>query len=353
MSVFRKNRYHTTEVWEDRDGKPLRPGTGYWVGGNTKVYGAALFRLRERDFERIEHVGGVSPEWPVKYKDFEPYYSRAEKLFCAHGKRGIDPTEPPMSEEYPFPAIFSEPRIQEIHDQLANRGYKPFPVPLGLKLNEADSVFSECIRCDTCDGFPCLVGAKSDSDMNCIRPIMKYPNVTLITEAKVDRLHTSADGRTITEVEVELKGGNRAVFRASIVIVSCGAINSAALLLKSANSSHPSGLANSSDMVGRHFMFHQAGAILSIGAELNPSRYMKTFAVNDFYWGEKDFPYPMGNVQLIGSFNYEMMRGDAPPLTPDVVLEGMAKRAVPWWLTGRRFTRPEQSRLHCEWCGSP
>jgi choline dehydrogenase-like flavoprotein len=101
VQVFQKERYHTDEIWHDKDGKELRPGTGYWVGGNTKVYGAALFRLRERDFERVVHKGGISPEWPLKYRDFAPYYAQAEQLYQVHGAWGLDPTEPERGEDYP------------------------------------------------------------------------------------------------------------------------------------------------------------------------------------------------------------------------------------------------------------
>lgn len=356
VKVFIENRYHTTETWYDKNGNELHPGTGYWVGGNTKVYGAALFRLRREDFEVLKHKGGVSPEWPVKYKEFEPYYTAAEKLFCVHGQRGLDPTEPEMSADYPFPAISSEPRIQEIHDSIKALGYRPFPVPLGLKLNEADPVASECIRCNSCDGFPCLVHAKSDADVNCIRPIMHRPNITLMTEAKVVRLRTNASGTSVTAVDVELKGeAETTSFSGDIVAVCCGAINSAALLLKSAGDKHPNGLANKSDQVGRNFMYHQADALLAVTTKPNPSSYMKTFSVNDFYFGEDGFPYPMGNIQLIGSFNFDMMRGDAPRLTPGLVLEELASHAVPWWLTTEDLPDPNNrvrvvdGRIHLDY----
>lgn len=340
-SVFLDNRYHTKETWIDKDGKPLHPGTGYWVGGNTKVYGAALFRLRKEDFEVLHHKGGISPEWPVKYDVFEPYYTLAEKLFCVHGQLGFDTTEPFHSEEYPFPALANEPRMQQIHDDVAGLGYHPFPIPLGLKLNESDRLNSKCIRCDTCDGYPCLVHAKSDSDINCIRAILHLPNVTLMTEAKVTRLLTNATGSAVQSVEVDPHGsGQLATFSADIVAVCCGAINSAALLLSSANDKHPNGLANSSDMVGRHFMFHQADAILALSFTPNPSKYMKTFGINDFYFGEPDYPYPMGNIQPIGSFHHEMMKGDAPAITPEFVLEKMSDHAVPWWLTTEDLPDP-------------
>jgi choline dehydrogenase-like flavoprotein len=332
-AVFLDNRYHTKDVWTDKEGHELHPGTGYWVGGNTKVYGAALFRLREEDFGVLRHKSGISPEWPVKYDVFEPYYTKAEELFCVHGKQGIDPTEPRRSKEYPYPALTNEPRMQEIQNDLQSLGLHPFPCPLGLQLNEGDPVETKCIRCDTCDGYPCLVHAKSDAEVNCIRKIMHLPNVTLITQAKVTRLLTNSTGTCVDAVETEVDGSGKKVrFYGDIVAVCCGAINSAALLLLSANDRHPNGLANNSDMVGRHFMFHQADAILALGKEPNRSAYMKTFSVNDFYFGDKDYPYPMGNIQPIGSFHHEMMKADAPPLTPAFILDLMTTHAVPWWL---------------------
>jgi choline dehydrogenase-like flavoprotein len=333
-AVFLENRYHTTEVWQDSEGKPLHPQTAYWVGGNTKVYGAALFRLRERDFEEVRHQDGISPEWPLKYRDYQSYYDEAELLYQAHGERGTDPTEPPTSQPYPQPPVSHEPRIQELYDELSKGGYHPFPCPVGIKLNEQIRWQSQCIRCDTCDGFPCLVEAKSDADNNCIRPIFKLPNITLLTGAYVSKLTTNATGSEVTGVEVEFDGGQRKeTYSAAIVVVACGAINSAALLLRSANSAHPTGLANSSDLVGRNFMFHKAAIVLSIGLKPNPSKFMKTIAVNDFYFGEKDFPYPMGGIQLIGSFKWEMMKGEAPALTPPIVLKTLKSHSVPWWLT--------------------
>ncbi|HEY4416159.1 MAG TPA: GMC family oxidoreductase [Verrucomicrobiae bacterium] len=333
-SVFLENRYHTDEIWQDSAGKPLHPQTAYWVGGNTKVYGAALFRLRERDFETVQHEDGISPEWPLKYRDYESYYDQAEQLYQAHGERGTDPTEPPARQPYPHPPVSHEPRIQEIYDGLAAGGYYPFPCPVGIKLNEQLRWQSQCIRCDTCDGFPCLVKAKSDADINCIRPIFELPNVTLLTGAYVSTLKTNASGTEITAVEIEFEPGKRKeTFAAHIVVVACGAINSAALLLRSFNHVYPTGLANRSDLVGRNFMFHKAAIVLAIGLQPNDSKYMKTIAVNDFYFGEKEYPYPMGGVQLVGSFKWEMLKGEAPPLTPPLVLKTLKSHAVPWWLT--------------------
>ena len=332
VEVFQNDRYHTNEVWYDKQGKEIHPGTGYWVGGNTKVYGAALFRLRKNDFEKVIHKNGISPEWPLKYQDFEPYYTEAEKLYDVHGKRGLDPTEPQMSRDYPYPAVSHEPRIQEIHDTLGTKGLHPFYVPLGIKLDEVNRRLSPCIRCDTCDGFPCLVHAKADSDVNCVRPSLQNQNIHLVTEAKVRRLLTNSSGTEVTGVETEI-GGKSEIFSADVVVVACGAINSAVLLLRSANDKHPEGLANRSGQVGRNFMKHQNGAMLGVTKKQNPTIFQKTMAINDFYWGEEGFDFPMGHVQLLGKANKDMLAADAPSFAPGLALEQMAKHSIDWWIT--------------------
>lgn len=341
VEVFQKDRYHTQEVWHDKDNRAVHPGTGYYVGGNTKVYGGALFRLRERDFETIAHVGGVSPEWPLKYNDFEPYYTEAEKLYQVRGKQGLDPTEPPRSEEYAYPNLPHEPRIQEIHDALQAKGYQPFYLPLAIRRDESNPIDSPCIRCNTCDGFPCLLHAKSDAEIACLRPATAYENVTLMVGAYVSRLLTSESGRDVTGVEVKLEGDRQEIFTGDLVAVACGAINSAALLLRSANDQHPQGLANSSDCVGRHFMKHQNGAIVGISTKINPTQFQKTLALNDFYWGESGFEYPMGHVQLLGKVNKDMVALDAPKFAPGMALEEVAQRSVDWWLTAEDLPDPE------------
>jgi choline dehydrogenase-like flavoprotein len=349
--VYQKERYHTQEHWFDKDGKEFRPQTGYWVGGNTKVYGAALLRLRERDFEAVIHKGGISPAWDLKYQDFEPYYTQAETLYDVHGKRGEDPTEPPATSEYAYPPVSHEPDMQAIADGIRQLGYNPFHLPLGLKLNEVDRSLSPCIRCDTFDGYPCLVGAKADAEINAVRPAQATSkNLTLLTGSKVLKLRTNESGREITAVEVEITHKTSATlegsppseihhFSADIVVVACGAINSAALLLRSANDRHPNGLANRSDQVGRNFMKHNAIALVALGTRPNRAVFQKTIAVNDFYWGEPDFPYPMGMVQNSGNVLADMLPAEAPQLlapfmklVPEFGLQLVAERSVGWWL---------------------
>ncbi|HSY61067.1 MAG TPA: GMC family oxidoreductase [Cytophaga sp.] len=338
--VFLKERYHTTERWKDKHNKDFRPGTGYWVGGNTKVYGAALYRMREKDFETVQHEGGISPAWPLRYSDFEPYYTKAEKLYNVHGKTGVDATDPYMSEAYPEPPVSHEPVMQEISDHLQRSGYNPSYIPLGIKLNEANKLTSLCIRCDTCDGFPCLIHAKADADINCVRPATKNSNVTLLINAKVNRLHTDDTGKRIEKVEAEIN--NKIVyFSAAIVVASCGAINTAALFLRSTNKFHPTGLANKSDQVGRNLMKHQNAVVLALSKKKNTNVFQKTLAVSDFYWGDKDYNFPMGHVQMMGKANGTMLSGDAPKITPGFVLDIMASHSIDWWLTSEDLPDPE------------
>ena len=325
-------RYHTREVWQDQEGRPLHPHTNYYVGGNTKFYGAALFRLRERDFGELGHHGGVSPAWPISYADLEPYYTEAERLYSVHGERGVDPTEPFASGPYPFPPVSHEPRIQRLHDDLLRQGLQPFHVPLGVRLDESDRGRSACIRCNTCDGFPCLVKAKSDAHVTCIEPALAWPNVTLLTGAKVLRLDTSASGREVTRVVVEHAGEQRA-FSGDIVVSSCGAINSAALLLRSANDRHPGGLANGSDVVGRHYMGHVNSVLLAISRVPNPTVFQKTLALNDFYFGTTDFPFPMGHISFVGKLDAIALSAGAPPFVPGMTLDVMARHSLDFWLT--------------------
>jgi choline dehydrogenase-like flavoprotein len=335
QSVFVDNRYVSPETWYDEKGESFQPGVHYFVGGATKLYGAALYRLRKEDFGELRHHDGTSPAWPISYDDIEPYYTLAEQLYHVHGARGEDPTEPPASAPYPHPAVSHEPRIQQLADDLAAAGYTPFHAPCGIMLDEANMPFSTCIRCATCDGFPCLVHAKSDAEVLGVRPALEHPNVTLLTNARVVRLETNEGGTTVTDVVVEREGGEER-FAGDIVVVACGAANTAKLLLQSASESHPNGLANGSDQVGRNYMFHDSTAVLALSREENATSYQKTLGLNDFYFGSDDFEYPLGNVQMVGKSQAEMFRGERPQATrlaPEWTLERMARHAIDFWLS--------------------
>jgi len=341
--VFVKNRYVPKETWYDRNGKAFQPGLHYWVGGATKLYGAALYRLRSEDFGELKHHDGVSPAWPISYDEMEQYYTKAEHYYEVHGARGEDPTEPFASAPYPHPAVSHEPRIQKLSDDLAREGYHPFHAPCGIMLDEQNMPFSACIRCKDCDGFPCLVHAKSDADVLGIRPALQSPNVTLVTRARALKLNTDANGGAVTEVVVD-HDGQTETYSGDIIVVSCGAANSAKLLLLSANDKYPHGLANSSDQVGRNYMYHNSVAVLAVSKEPNPTVFQKTLGLNDFYFGMDGFEYPMGNIQMVGKSQGPMYKGEKPieaGLAPMFSLDDVAKHAVDFWLSTEDLPRAE------------
>ena len=350
--VFVESRYVTRDIWYDKKGAAFQPGVYYHVGGATKMYGAALYRLRERDFGELRHQDGISPAWPISYADMEPWYTRAEYLYQVHGVRGEDPTEPFTSAPYPHPAVSHEPRIQQLSNDLARAGFRPFHTPCGIMLTENNMPFSTCVRCMDCDGFPCLVHAKSDAEVIAVRPALQSPNVTLLTNARALRLLTNAAGTAVTGVEVEHNGA-RETYQGNIVVVSCGAANSARLLLASASDKHPRGLANGSDQVGRNYMCHNNQAVLAVSKEPNPTLYQKTLGVNDFYFRGPQSDFPLGNIQMVGKSQAPMFRGEKhiAKLAPLWGLEMLAKHGVDFWLCTEDLPRPD-NRVTLESDGS-
>lgn len=344
-AVFLESKYRAKETWYGADGSTFHPGIQYYVGGNTKVYGAALFRFRTEDFGEVKHHGGISPAWPLSYEDFEPYYTKAEHLYQVHGEHGVDPTEGPASAPYPYPPVSHEPRIQELHDDLQRLGHHPFPLPLGILLDEEGGKprhTSACVRCAAFDGFPCLVNGKADAQILCVEPALRHPNVTLLTDAFVKRLETDASGRRVSRVLVE-RNGAQEEYSGDIVVVSCGAINSAVLLLRSASDKHPHGLANSSDVVGRHYMRHNNSAFMAISKQPNPTVFQKTLGLNDFYFPSREWDYPMGQIQMLGKSDGDMLKGEAPQWAvwkPEFALDLMAKHSIDFWLQSEDLPDP-------------
>jgi choline dehydrogenase-like flavoprotein len=342
--VFVDNRYISPETWYDAEGKAFQPQVHYFVGGATKLYGAALYRMRKEDFGELRHQGGISPAWPISYEEMEPYYTLAEQRYQVHGARGEDPTEPPASAPYPCPAVSHEPRIEQLSEAFAAAGLHPFHAPCGVVLDEANRPFSQCVRCATCDGFPCLVHAKSDAEMLGVRPALEHDNVTLLTDARAVKLNTNAQGTAVSEVVVE-RDGERETYSADVVVVACGAANSAKLLLESASEQHPGGLANGSDQVGRNYMFHNSQAVLAISKEPNPTVFQKTLGVNDYYFAGDAWEFPMGNIQMVGKSSPEMYRGEKPTITKlapfGLSLEEVAEHAVDFWLSTEDLPQPE------------
>jgi choline dehydrogenase-like flavoprotein len=289
------------------------------------------------DFGEIQHAGGISPTWPISYDELAPYYDRAERLYWVHGEAGIDPTDPPRSGPFPFPPMPPDPYMEALAECLRAQGLHPAPLPVGLDYRPG----GRCIRCGTCDAFPCRVLAKGDADICAVRPALESPDVELWTDALVTRVTTDAPGRRATGVEVE-RGGERIHVEAATVVVACGAVNSAVLLLRSATERHPDGLGNSTGLVGRNYMAHTNSVLVAIDPRRpNPTMFQKTISINDFYRAgvDPEFPFPMGNLQPVGKLQGVMMRGAAPN-APAWSLRAAAQRSVDWWVMSEDLPDP-------------
>ncbi len=350
-AVWRQLRYRSRERWVDGRGKEFTPYTHYNVGGNTKFWGSVLYRLRREDFHEVRHAAGVSPAWPIDYETLEPYYDQAEELYHVRGQHGIDPTEPARG-PYPHPPIAHSAEMATIVEGLRQQGLHPSPLPLGLLRPGEDN---GCILCNTCNSFPCKVQAKSDADVCCVRHAVLQPNVTLWTGALARRLITDGSGRQIEAAEVE-RNGETVHVRAPLFIVSCGAINSAALLLRSANARHQQGLANSSGLVGTRYMAHLATMMQGFHPfRRNSTVFQKTVAINDFYFRGPDTDYPLGQIQSQGR-THGVMAQTVAPWIPLWAYEAWVARGVDWLVMSEDLPAREnrvridaQGRIHLEY----
>jgi choline dehydrogenase-like flavoprotein len=329
VAVFDQKRYLANDHFRDAQGQQFQPYTHACVGGNTKMYGAALLRLREHDFGEVRHAEGVSPAWPVTYREMEPYYTRAEQLYTVHGQRGLDPCEPACSAPFPHPPLSHEPRVAALVEDLRAQGLRPFPMPIGIRPARTGESPS---RLSAFDGYPDPTQTKADAHVVGIASALQHPNVTLLTRCTATRLVTDASGRSVREV-IATQDGQTLRLRGGVVVLACGAIHSAALLLRSASDAHPAGLANSSDQVGRNYMTHQNGLLIAVMSEPNSSQFQKTFALTDWYRAGPDEPFPMGIVQLMGKPDMGTLawcRGDA---LPGEELGAIAARTIDFFLT--------------------
>ena len=322
-AVWRDLRYRATERWLDERGAPFVPYTHYGVGGNTKFWGSVLYRLRRQDFHEVAHAEGSSPAWPIDYETLAPYYDRAEVMYHVHGEAGDDPTEPPRA-PFPHAAVPHARGMAAIVGQLRAQGLHPSALPLGLMNPGAPG---GCVLCNTCNSFPCKLGAKSDAEICGVRAAIACPTVTLWTHALAQRLVTGADGTRVVAVEI-LKDGRLECVETSLVVVSCGAVNSAALLLRSATPQHPAGLANSSGLVGRRYMAHLATMMQGFHPwRVNDTVFQKTVAINDFYLAGPGRPYPLGQIQSQGRTHGVMAQ-----VVGDTMVPGIPRWAYDWWV---------------------
>lgn len=335
-AVWRNRRYQTRETWLDERGRAFRPYTHYCVGGNTKFWGSVLYRFRPDDFKAIDHLDGVSPAWPIDYDTLAPFYDQAERLYQVHGQHGVDPTEAARG-PFPYAPVPHAPGMEAIVENLRRQGLHPAPLPLGLlRPGESDG----CILCNTCNSFACKLHAKSEADVCCIREAIKHPNVTLWTNARALKLRTDPGGRKIASVEVE-RNGETVTLKAALFIVSCGAVNSAALLLRSSSAAHPNGLANSSGLVGRRYMAHLATMMQGFHPfRRNLTVFQKTVAINDFYVRGPHTDVPLGQIQSQGR-THGVMAQTVVPWLPLWAYNAWVARGVDWLVMSEDLPRIE------------
>ncbi|MEM9363364.1 MAG: GMC family oxidoreductase [Bacteroidota bacterium] len=312
-----KGKYRPKEKWLDKNNGEFSPYTHYWIGGNTKMYGAALLRMRESDFGEVKHYGGVSPAWPLTYDDFAPYYQEAEELYKVHGRRGIDPTEAPSSKPYPYPPLRYEPNMKEMASNLKKLGLHPTPIPIGVSLPKDKKRKNARVKLSLFDGYPDPTESKADAHVVALNKAIKKKNVKLKTNHTVQRIDTDRTGKRATEVVCTIKDGKECRYSADIIVVSCGAINSAKLLLQSKSDLHPQGLANSSGMVGRNLMLHNNGTVVAISKKPNTSKFQKAFLIPDFYNGADDSKLPLGTIQLMGKTDPVTLKDELKQINPD------------------------------------
>jgi choline dehydrogenase-like flavoprotein len=344
-SVWKDLRYRTTETWLDEAGRSFRPYTHYCVGGNTKFWGTVMYRLRPQDFKEMQHADGVSPAWPIDYDTLAPYYDRAEAMYDVHGEAGADPTEGPRN-PYPFPPVPHSKVVGAIVEELKAQGLHPSPLPLALREN--------CVYCNTCNSFPCKIHAKADAEVCGVKPATARGNVTLWVNAGARKLLTDSTGKKVEAVEIE-RGGVVERVSTPLVIVACGAVNSAALLLRSATDKHPNGLANSSGLVGKRYMAHLATMMQGFHPfRVNDTVFQKTVAINDFYFKGRRVSFPLGQIQSQGR-THGVMAQTVVPQVPLWAYEMWVARGVDWLAMTEDLPRPEnrvtiesngQIRLH-------
>ncbi len=341
-AVFTDGKYRTTEKWVDKEEKEFEPFTHYCVGGNTKMYGSALLRMRESDFSDVKHYGGISPSWPITYDDLEPYYTIAEKLYHVHGKRGVDPTDPPASSDYLYSPLKLEPRMKEIYKSFQDLGLNPSPLPIGVKLAKDEKIRKSKINLSLFDGYPDPTESKADAHVIALNKALKHKNVELKTNRTVIKLNTNENGDKVTEVVCLTPSGKTKIYTGETIVVSCGAINSAALLLKSKNKSHPNGLANSSGMVGRNLMLHNNGTVVAISEKENNSKFQKAFIISDFYHNAQDSKYPLGSIQLMGKTDPDTLRSELEEINPDKKwdVDDVANHSIDFFITAEDLPDP-------------
>lgn len=333
-AIFQRGHFRPKETWYEANGTGFNPGNYYNVGGNSKFFGAVLSRYRKEDFEEIRHQEGVSPAWPFPYEELEPWYGLAEKMYQVRGALGEDPTEPAHSSGYAFPPVPDEPDIADVRHRLKMKGLHPFSLPLGIDIDrwlaKAKTPW---------DAHPNSDDGKMDAETAALSLALKHDNVRIQTGSRVMRLEAGEGGRI--ERVTYVRSGETHSVSPKLVILSAGAVQSSALLLRSASDRYRTGLANSSDQVGRNFMNHNSSAVIAVSPRYrNTSIYQKTFGFNDFYLSDGVGGPPLGNVQLLGRISGKVLKGSMPRV-PEWLLDRITGHAIDFYAMSEDVPNPE------------
>ena len=317
VDLFRKDRYHPGEQWFGTDGDPFSPQTIYALGGNTKIWGGVLERMRQKEFAGLQFQEGAAPAWELSYESFAPFYNRAEQLYRVHGEQGVDPSEPPRESAFPFQPKPIEPFMQELRLSLERQGLHPYLLPQSWSESALDPT--------------------GDAELFGIDPARAQASVQVRERARVRRLHVNPSGTEVRGVEADIDG-QCWLFNAHVVVLAAGAINTAEILLRSATEHHSRGLANGSDQVGRNLMKPQLTSIIQLAAEPNSGRYPRSLGITDYYWGDSNVNFPLGSIASGGGVLQDALFAESPPvlslvtkLMPNFGLEQLAARSVAWW----------------------
>jgi choline dehydrogenase-like flavoprotein len=327
VDLFRKDRYHPGEQWFGTDGDPFNPQAVYALGGNTKIWGAVLERMREPEFEGLALQGGKAPAWGLSYAELAPWYDQAEALYRVHGAAGVDPTEPARSTAYPHPPRPIEPFLEPLRSALQRQGCHPYDLPLSWSEDGSDPT--------------------GDAELFGVAAALRHGGTTLRSGARVTRLHVNPSGTEVRGVEAEIQG-QRWLYRGDQVVLAAGAINTPAILLASGSDPHPQGVANNSGQVGRNLMKPQLSAILQRSSQPNSGTYPRSLGINDYCWGDKNVSFPLGHIENGGGVLQDPLFAESPPvlslvtrLLPNAALKNLAVRSVCWWATSPVLPDPE------------
>ncbi|MBB2973215.1 GMC family oxidoreductase [Mesorhizobium sp. RMAD-H1] len=336
VAIFQKGFYRSSEEWLGTDGESFLPGNYYYVGGNSKFFGAVMYRYRREDFTPRRHMDGVSPGWPLSYEDLSPWYDAAEQIFRVRGSVTGDPTEPPHEKPYGYPPVPDEPAVAVVRRRLEKAGVHPAPLPLSIDID------AWLKRAKTgWDAFPNTGLGKIDAEVGPLASALAHPNVSVVTGANVAHLETDGSGCRVIAAVYERNGAEHRI-SADRFVIAAGAVQTAALLLRSANRVHPAGLGNSSDQLGRNFMNHNTTAMLTIDPFVrNTCVYQKTIAFNDFYNDDNEYGFPLGNVQLLGHITGNILKANFPVAAPAWLTWLIARHAYGWFLTSEDLPNPE------------